>query len=86
MKQSTYYLIYFAVEEDFVIILASEQLLNDITDKCSDDVLFSFVSAVAPYSVKYLFTKSGLCFKHKNEFCYMLPKQPVERIKELFGI
>jgi hypothetical protein len=81
-----YYVIHLQVGNDFVLIYASEQLRNDIVDKCSDDVLFDITELHDKLGQwKHIF-KVGKSFKHKGKQCFMYPVKPVEYIKDIFGI
>lgn len=74
-------------DEDFIMLLATDQLNNDILDKCSDNILFEYTSVkINDTSLIYVFKKHGKEFLHKGEKCYMLPNKSVDIIKKVFEI
>lgn len=82
------YIIYIEYSGSILLLLATQQLYDDILDKCADDVLFDYSSIKinGTNPLLNLFKLRGLKFKHKGEIQYMLPSNPVEIIKDVFGI
>lgn len=82
------YIIYIEYKNNFLLLLATEELYSDILDKCSDDVLFNYstIKTTKNNILTNLFQLRGMKFKHKSEIQYMLPSKPVEIIKDIFGI
>lgn len=87
-QQTKRFLVYMEYDSQYLLLMATEALYNDIVDKCSDDVLFKFyaVETTQDNPMARIFKVNGKTFKHKSEVQYMLPNSPVETIKDIFGI
>ncbi|MCB1711827.1 MAG: hypothetical protein KDH96_04940 [Candidatus Riesia sp.] len=82
------YIIYIEHENSFLLLLTTDELYEDILNKCADDVLFNYsaIKTTKNNILTNLFQLRGLKFKHKGEIQYMLPSNPVEIIMDIFGI
>ena len=88
-QQEDKYFIYMEYQGAFIQLLTTVELYDDITNRCSDDILFKFKGiCITNEFAKQLVPvfNHGLKFTHHNKIQYMLPSNPASIIREIFGI